>query len=283
MRWLVTGASGALGSYLTRALRAGSDDVVGWCGASRSLSLTPVDLCDRDSVAAAFAAARPEAVIHAAALARVDESMRNPNRARQINVDSAAQLAELCAAANARLVYISTDLVFDGTQAPYREADAVQPLSVYGRTKADGELTVLKYSRAAVARISLLYGAAINGRPGHFDRLATALKSGEPTVLFTDEWRTPLPLATAADALIALARSDVRGTLHLGGPERMSRYEMGQRLAARLGVSADRLVAGSRDDLPDAESRPRDVSLDASRWRSLFPGVPWPRFEEACA
>src|SRR5262249_12792060 len=113
-----------------------------------------------------------------------------------------------------------------------------------------------------------------------FDNLLACLQAGPAPVLFDDEWRTPLALCTAAQALVELAGSDYTGLLHLGGPERLSRLEMGEQLAAHLGVRPA-ITVRSRQSMPASEPRPRDVSLDSGRWRRLFPQHPWPRWEEA--
>ena len=285
MHILLTGASGQLGAYLLRELAAAGMEVTAWSGARRGelfgVSLQPVDLADGDAVAVAFRQARPEAILHAAAVASVAECHRDPERARRVNVGGTAALAELAAAAGARLVLVSTDLVFDGERAPYREADLPAPLSAYGRSKADAEAAALAAPRAAVARVSLLFGRALTGRPSFFDQQADALRGGRPVTLFIDEWRTPLHLATAARALVTLARADFSGVLHVGGPERLSRLEMGQRLARFLGADPGVIVPALRADAPAPEPRPRDVSLGSSLWRRLFPALPWPGWEEA--
>jgi dTDP-4-dehydrorhamnose reductase len=287
MHVLVTGASGQLGGYLLRELADTGTPVTAWSGsrASRVLGvpLQPVDLADADGIAAAFREARPSAVLHAAALASVAECRRDPALARQVNTQGSALLAELASQAKARLLLVSTDLVFDGECGGYREADVPAPLSVYGRTKAEAEQAVLAVPRSVVVRVSLLFGPTHSGRPAFFDEQVAALRECRPVTLFADEWRTPLDLATAARALVAVLRSDVGGLLHLGGPERLSRVDMGRRLATYLGAEGASIVAATRDSVPSAEPRPRDVSLDASRWRELFPAQPWPRFEEALA
>jgi dTDP-4-dehydrorhamnose reductase len=240
-----------------------------------------VGLTDADAVAEAFQAARPSAVIHAAALARIADCVREPERARSVNALATARLAELCAAAGARLVFVSTDLVFDGEGAPYRESDEPAPLSAYGRAKAEGERAVLAHAGHCVARLSLLYGPSLAGRPSFFDKQVSALRAGRPVKLFTDEWRTPLDLPTAARALLELAGNEVSGVLHLGGPERLSRHELGLLLAEALGADAALITPARRQDVPAAEPRPRDTSLDSSRWRGLFPALPWPGCREA--
>jgi dTDP-4-dehydrorhamnose reductase len=285
MRWLVTGASGQLGGYLLRHLRDPGEEVVAWsgsvCGEVCGVPLRVVDLTDADALATAFRDARPQAVIHAAALARVDECIRDPKRARRVNTDATAHLAELAGDTGARFVYVSTDLVFDGECAPYRESDPPQPLSVYGHTKADGETAALAVPRTVVARVSLLFGPTLTGRPGFFDGLIASLRAGRQVTMFADEWRTPLAMPAAAAALVEIARSDVTGILHIGGPDRLSRLEMGQCIADHLGASRSALISGSRNSVAATEPRARDVSLDSSRWRSLFPQSPWPAYREA--
>src|SRR5262249_55315573 len=121
MRLLITGASGQLGAYLLRELQDQAD-VIAWSGSSRGrlfgFPLHPVDLGDADAVAAAFREARPEAILHAGAWARVADCCRDPQGARRVNTRGTAQLAELAAAIGSRLVMVSTDLVFDGECAP---------------------------------------------------------------------------------------------------------------------------------------------------------------------
>ncbi len=281
MRYLVTGASGQLGSYLLRELH-GRADLVAWsgtrCGDLFGVALVPVDFTDLQNLLTAYRAARPDVVIHSAALARISDCHREPSRAHQVNVAATAALAAECARSGARLVFVSTDLVFDGTRGGYREDEEPAPLSVYGRTKLDAENIVRAAPNAVVARLSLLYGPSLNGRTSFFDEQATALRTGRNVTLFTDEWRTPLDLPTAARALAALAASEVTGLLHIGGPERLSRYEMGLRLAVALGAEASLILGATRDSVPSPEPRPRDTSLDSSRWRAAFPAIAWTRY-----
>jgi dTDP-4-dehydrorhamnose reductase len=285
MRVLLTGASGQLGGYLLRELTRSGLPVVAWSGsrAGRAFGvpLEPMDLADADRLAAAFARARPALVLHAGALARVADCHRDPPRAGRVNVLGSTVLTELAARGGARLVLVSTDMVFDGERGWYREEDVPAPLSEYGRTKHAAEAPVLASPRGAVVRVSLLFGPTLVGRPSFFDEQVAALRQRKSVTLFEDEWRTPLSVAVAARALLALARSDYVGLLHLGGPERLSRLEMGLRLAESLGADPSAIVAAPRDRVPAPEPRPRDLSLDSSRWRKLFPGHPWPAWRDA--
>ena len=178
---------------------------LGRAGGRRSrsgVSLRPIDLTDGDG-----RDRRPppqtdlgDVVLHAAALARVVDCCRDPERARHVNTDATQTLAGLAADAGARLVLVSTDLVFDGENAPYRETHAASPASVYGWTKREAEVAVLAVPRSAAVRVSLLYGPSLHGRPSFFDEQVAALRAGRPVTLFRDEWRTPLDLVTAGHA-----------------------------------------------------------------------------------
>lgn len=283
MRFLITGASGQLGGYLLSELQ-GRADLSAWSGSSSGdlfgVPLLPVALTNHQDIATAFAAARPDVVIHCAALARIADCHRDPERARLVNVAATEVLVGLCSRARTRFVYVSTDLVFDGQRGRYREDDVPAPLSVYGRTKYAAEEHALTNPRGVVARVSLLYGPSLNGHTSFFDEQTIALGTGRNLTLFTDEWRTPLHLRTAATALVELALSPVTGVLHIGGPERLSRYEMGVRLAASLRADPSVINGVTQASMSAPEPRPRDVSLDSSRWRSIFPAIPWQRYLE---
>jgi dTDP-4-dehydrorhamnose reductase len=285
MRVLVTGASGQLGGYLLRELQRRGDAVMAWSGTRTGrrfgYDLRPLDLADADQIADAFRQARPDAVIHAGALATVAECYQDPDRARRVNVEGTAALADLAGRAGTRLIHVSTDLVFDGEHAPYREEDVPAPVSVYGRSKADAEPPVLACPRGVVVRVSLMFGPTLVGRPSFFDEQVAALYERRPVTLFADEWRTPLSYLTAARALVALLAADMNGLLHVGGPERLSRLSMGRRLAVSLGADPSAICALRREQAPLTEPRPRDVSLDSSRWRRRFPELPWPAWEAA--
>ena len=194
--------------------------VVAWSGSETGrifgFDLQPVDLGQPEQVRSAFQAARPGVIIHAAALASVAACRDDPERARAVNAQGSALLARLAAETGTRFVHVSTDMVFDGERGGYREQDSPSPLSVYGRSKSLAEESVISFPNSLVVRISLLFGPSISGRRSYFDEQVDALRQGRPMRFFPDEWRTPLGLLTAARALLAIARSECVGYLHLG-------------------------------------------------------------------
>jgi dTDP-4-dehydrorhamnose reductase len=173
-----------------------------------------------------------------------------------------------------RIVYTSTDLVFDGGQAPYAEADEPRPCSRYGLSKLEGERALAAHPNALVVRLSLLYGPTLLEDQGFFDQQLATLRRGDTLTLFEDEWRTPIALDEAANALVELYEGSQRGILHLGGPKRLSRYEMGRQLAEVAGVNPDLVKGNSQAEIDFPEPRPQDVSLITERVRSILENVP---------
>jgi dTDP-4-dehydrorhamnose reductase len=286
MRIVVTGASGRLGSeLLDRLTREGRHEVFAWTGTTRGTrgeaSLRPVELDDERAIDRALEDVDPEAVIHAGALSSADGVRRDPARGRAVNVEATRRLAAWTAARDRRLVFTSTDLVFDGSRSWYREEDPARPVLAYGSTKHEAESYVLAAPRGLVARLSLLFGPTRSGRPGFFDLAMDALHRGEHRAFFVDEFRTPLDYRTASDILVRLVESDSVGIVHVGGRERLSRFELMRRAAVASGIDADLVRPGRQSDADLPEPRPADTSLDTSRLASWFPSLERPNVEAA--
>jgi len=271
-------------------LAQSAHDAVGWGGpasgsaaASQIQQHQRVDLTDPRAVAIALRAADPDAIIHLAAISSADEVWRDPQTAWQINVEATRRLAEWANGNDRRIVFTSTDLVFDGTKSWYREDDLPSPVLEYGRMKRAAELAIGESRLNLTVRVSLLYGYAPSGRDGFFDRSVASLRSGAPAMFFADEFRTPLDYTTAATVLVELAVSEAAGLVHLGGPERLSRFELMRRAAVALGIDADRVRPSSLAQYAFAEPRPADVSLDTSRLKSQFPALTFLPIETALA
>jgi dTDP-4-dehydrorhamnose reductase len=248
-RALVTGHTGFLGPFAVAELSASFDVMT----AARSGGDVQADLSDPTAAAAVVAAVQPDFVLWLAANARIADCERDADAARRINAEAPSRMAR---GLGPRFLYVSTDLVFDGRAAPYAPLDATGPLSAYASTKADGEERVLAEG-GRVARLPLLFGPDRAGR-GATAMVRNALARGEPLSLFTNEYRTPIHCRDAARALSALLPQTGGPRIsHLGGPERVSRWELGQMLCLVHGLPTGLLrPAECQDPL-----RPRDVSL----------------------
>ncbi|MFT5288844.1 MAG: dTDP-4-dehydrorhamnose reductase [Planctomycetota bacterium] len=299
---LVLGASGFLGSHVLRAARGASALPVyavsrkppGGVGTNPEVSgLTwfSADINDPVAMGRLFESLRPRACILTAALSRMGACEADPIGAQDTNSLAPEHIAHCAREARTRLVHVSSDLVFGGEPgraAGYREGDATAALSVYGRTKAEGEERVLAANPSAlVCRLPLLYGdSGASGEWGKWgvaqgasDQILAARARGERSVLFEDEIRTPLDVAQAATALVELAGEEglaakVSGLLHVAGPLALDRYRFAELVLAAQGLSQEAIEAGlersTRAALGLEGQRPANVALDSSRARSLL-------------
>ncbi len=230
----ITGASGFLGSELAKLAPGATSE--------------RVEVRDALAVAELFARLRPEVVIHTA-------YRQDGDGAREIVVDGSENVARATTAVGARLVHLSTDVVFDGRKgAPYVEADAPSPCTEYGRAKAEAEERV----RAAAPLALIVRTSLIVGGPGHAPS-KHELTAREPEATFyDDEIRSPVQVRDLALALLELAALDVSGALNVAGADDVSRADLGELVAGR-----------SVRRSPAPPGRPLDCSLDSSRARSL--------------
>jgi dTDP-4-dehydrorhamnose reductase len=235
VRLHVTGASGFLGREL---LRLAPDAI-----AER------VEVCDVDAVSAFLHRVRPDTVIHAA-------YRQDGPGAWETNVDGAENVARAAAAARARLVHLSTDVVFDGRKgAPYSESDEPCPCTDYGRSKAEAERRVAAvHPGALIVRTSLLVGG-----PGHEPSQHELMALDPEATFYEDEIRSPVQVTDLSRALLELAARDVSGPLHVAGADSVSRADLAELVAGRP-------VRRS----PAPPDRPLDCSLDSSRAARLL-------------
>lgn len=244
---LVTGASGFLGRHLLDA--PGDWEVVAPTHAM-------LDLRHRDRTIEFVRGWKPQAIVHLAY-----------RKDRPSIVDASRHVAEAAAACGARLVHLSTDVVFAGRALPYTEADEPFPIIEYGRDKLDAERAVLAAVPGAVLlRTSLLYGT--DRLSAHQTEAQAAAQGRSGMRFFTDEVRCPAHAADVAAACVTLAsRLDVSGPLHLAGPRAMSRAEFAELNATWLGAGAAAVPTTTIAE--SGQVRPAHVVLDSRRAAAL--------------
>ncbi|HPF38024.1 MAG TPA: SDR family oxidoreductase [Phycisphaerae bacterium] len=272
--WLITGAGGQLGSVLLRLLAKRGAAAVGAVserGPRPEIGeVISIDLTKTTKLVDLVRRLRPQFILHTAAVTNVNDAFRDPDHARLINFEVTERLKDLAEEIGARLVFTSTDLVFNGIEAPYRESDATAPTSIYGATKAEAELALIESDATVILRLPLMFGVPAVDRPTTFMHQVRAILDRRELTLFGDEFRTPIWLEDAARACVDIAQSDFAGVLHAGGPERLSRLRMGELTASAMGIHDARLRAIAQCEIQTPEPRPVDVSLDSSQFESLM-------------
>ena len=253
----ITGANGLIGNYLVQTAPKFAPS---W--RVHALTRTQLDLLDFDAVRREFQKDQPQLLIHCAAMTGIADVQANPTLAHRINVEVTKLLTEL--AAGIPFVFFSSDLVFDGRKGNYVETDAVNPVHVYGETKAATEQIVLKNPRHLVVRTSINGGISRAGSRGFNEQLWLAWKTGQKMKLFTDEFRCPVFAGETARAVWELTTQNCTGLFHVAGAERLSRWQIGRLLAGRWPELRANIEPGSARDFPGPPRAP-DTSLNISK------------------
>ncbi len=261
---LITGGSGYLGSQILRMAPHWATQAIylhHLPAPSPHATFHQCDLRDRKQVDQLLMKVRPSVIIHTAC--------SNQN---QDNMDSilpaARNLAEAAVKIHARLIHVSTDLVFDGQHGPYSEAAKPSPLSEYGQAKAQAEEIVMTHNiKALVVRPSLIYG--INPIDHQTCWLIKGIEENQPIRLFTDEYRSPIWVNTLGLALLELAESAVTGILNLAGHQALNRWEFGQAMLKMLKLDIPPNVLPSTIK-ESGLIRPQNLTLDITKAQQLL-------------
>lgn len=260
-RLLVTGGSGYLGRHILRLVPRAWD--VHWTYYRNPLQAPgtghQLDVRDAMAVERLFDGLRPDAMIHTA-------YSREPALLDAVVVDGTRHLVAAAAEAGTRLVHLSSDVIFDGEQGPYTEADPPAPITAYGRAKAQAEAVAAAHPDAAIVRTSLIFG--FDPPDERTCWVLDSLRQGKHITLFTDEVRCPVYAVDLAAAVVELAGNSYRGVLNVAGAQALDRYEFGVLTARAWHVDPTDLTPGiSRES---GLTRPRDCRLDIARARRVL-------------
>lgn len=264
MRIAITGSTGQLGRELARTL--GGQELF-------LLSRPEFDLQDRQAIWK-IVEIGPEVVIHAAAMTDVDACELNPELARQVNALATRDVAEAAERAGAKLLYISTDYVFDGgKREPYREEDPPKPINAYGRSKLEGEQYVREYaSRPLILRTSWLYSGGSKNFVSAILRLA---REQETVRVVIDQSGSPTWAGDLAGAIRRLLSLDASGLIHASGGGECSRLEFARAIVQLAGLKTEVLPATSEEQ-PRPARRPAYSALAQHRLNELGISIrPW--------
>ena len=259
---LVTGC-GPIGSRLAKSF-ADTDKVTWLCDKERPTGdCLKYDIKKESDIKRIVEDLKPSRMVLTEEIPDVSFCESHRMYAMEYNTRGTRYFVEAGNALGTRVTYISTALVFDGrkTGGLYTEKDVVNPINVYGETKLMGEVAADKSQDRLVFRLGELYGKDVDG---FVKRVYNSLKAGTKIELARDMYFSPIFIDDAVDAIVKLTSESIGGVYNLAGPERISQYEMGLKIASAFGFNEELLVPLSADALGSAVRMPRDTSLDVS-------------------
>lgn len=279
MKVLITGSNGLLGQKLVAFCTVNNLEFLAVSkGSNRNPDCsesfyTQLDLTDEAQVIDFFANNAFTHCIHTAAMTNVDACELNPDACMEINQHASNRLFDLCVQKDVFFLLLSTDFVFDGTKGNYTELDLPNPLSVYGNSKFLSEQHLLNSRSAnwAIARTIIVYGNgyALN-KSNIFTWLLTALKANKTVSLLTDQFRAPTWAEDLAWGCMQIVELGEKGIFHLCGPETLSIYEIGIRVANHIGADVHLVQKSDTNTLNQAAQRPPHTGFDLTKSQQIL-------------
>jgi len=265
---LITGGSGFLGSNIIR-MAAKDFEVYATYNShpskTRGCKFVPLDIRDKQRVLSTFEEIKPTLVIHTAALADVDYCEGHANEARMTNVRGTENMALAAKRVGAKMIYISTDSVFDGKKGMYVEEDTSCPLNVYAITKLGGEEKVQHWLPDGIIVRTAFYGWGSSNKASLAEWVVSSLRQGKTIKMFTDVFFSPIFIDNLVEAMIELYRNGIHGIYHVGGRERCSKYTFGQEITQAYGLDKSLIQPSSITEVGLRAPRPKDISLDITK------------------
>lgn len=278
MKLLVTGASGLLGSKITKlATQAGYKIYSGYfIHQPKNGEPVKIDLKAHESVRKTIQDANADIIIHCAALTDVDTCEVNRDLAKTINVDGTKSVIKGANDSGSFLAYISTDYVFDGIKGNYTEEDEPKPVNFYGYSKLLGEKAIADQSENyLITRTSVIYGdTPASGKINFALWLIEKLKANKEIKILTDQFSSPTLNTNAAKMILEACEKKLNGTYHMAGASRISRYDFAVRLAEKLNLDTSLIKKARTEEMQWKAPRPRDSSLNTLKAQNTLETKP---------
>jgi dTDP-4-dehydrorhamnose reductase len=277
MRILITGSNGLLGQKIVRqALKKGIIFLATSKGENRNPdcpgeNYQSLDICKEDDIAFVFTDFQPTHVIHTAAITNVDACELNPEECELVNVIASRYLFEASQKINAHFQLLSTDFIFDGEKGNYKETDEPNPLSVYAKSKVDGEALLLNsdYKNHSIVRTIIVYGIGNNlSRNNIICWAKEALGKGQEMNIIDDQFRAPTWADDLAWACLRICELNKTGIYHISGPETLSIYSIVERVANFYKLSTESLTKTDSSTLNQPAKRPPRTGFDLTKSRN---------------
>jgi len=266
MRIFVTGAEGQLGSEICRiSEHENFGTYLEEHEALNNTTYVQLDITNRERVFETIKKLKPKWIIHCAALTNVDMCEVQRDATWSVNVEGTKNIADASRAIGAKVLYVSTDYIFDGKKGMYKEEDEPNPLNYYGKTKLEGEKIVQGLKDSIIIRSSVMFS---RDKPNFLLWVLRKLKEGEIGIV-TDQINSPTLNTELAECILKLIEMDVTGVYHTAGDERISRFNFARKIAETFGFDKSMIKPIKTEQLNQIALRPVDASLDITKVKSL--------------
>lgn len=239
---------------------------------SQRLSYLKLDICDEKGCIRVFEEFKPEEVIHSASIGSPDYAEKNKNLTRKVNVAGTKNIVRLCERFYCKLIYISSNGIYDGENAPYAEEDKVTPINFYGETKLQGE-EISKKTKVpcAIVRPILMYGWNNNyERPNIVTLAIEKLAKREKMFVYQDVYTNPLYVASCAEAIWAIIEKNKYEVFNIAGKERISVYGLVRKAAEIFGLDQDLIIPVKQGYFNELVPRPKDTSYKTEKMEKIL-------------
>ena len=272
MKVLITGGSGLLGSAISFHFKDYFDIISTYTShkfAINCCSTIQLDITDPGETADVIKKIKPDVIVHAAALVGVNICEKNPELAYNINVEGTRNIVNAAEKTNSKVIYISTDYVFDGRKGDYDENDKLNPINIYGKTKHEGEL-LIDAKKHAIVRTSIYGWNIIKDKRSFSTWIIDDLRNNKQINVFMDNINSMILVNNLAEALKEFVDKEFNGVLNIASAQKMSKYEFANELADVFGFDKGLLKPIKNDEAEGSEKRPLDVSLSVSKARRIL-------------
>lgn len=273
---MIIGGSGLLGGHLAQFAKGEYEVVATYYTHTTieipGLRVLRMNITDSQKTNDIIGREKPNYIVLSAAQKNVDFCEAHQEEVSRINAEGAKNVAVASDKVQAKLIYISTDLVFDGTLGVYDESDKTNPVNHYGRTKLEGELEVANNSSDyAISRVSVLYDWNIFDYSFNFvEWVYQNLKAGKPLSLFSDQFRCATYIKNVCSALLKICENDENGTFHVAGKNCVSRHEIGLKVAEVFGFKSEIISEMNSSESEWVARRPKQCCLDVSKMEDVL-------------
>ena len=282
MKILITGASGLLGSAVSAYFKDYFDVVSAYTSHKVKIDgckTVYLDITDSDWTISTIKKIRPDAIIHAASLVGINICEKEKELAYKVNVEGTKNIVNAAKLFKSRIIYISTDYVFDGKKGMYKENDEPNPINNYGRTKLEGE-KFIDLKTNTIIRTSMYGWNIVKERKSFSTWAIDELKNKNKINVFADQFNSMIFVNDLAEALKKAFDDECTGILNIASGERISKYDFVLKLCDVFGLEKNLVTPIKLTDMDGSELRPKDTSLNVGKAVSEF-GITMPGFRES--